>query len=196
MSKASSDGGSSGRYHHGGLRRALLDAALAELGRGEDELSFRRLAAAAGVARSAPYNHFRDRGELLAVLAGEGFGLLHAALISHAGDLSGLARAYLAFGRGQGAHYRVMFLPIVTRPENVAHVHPKAQACFDLLVAALAAAGSTDDEAADCARAIWCGLHGLVLLGEPGGPLGVSPADEARFAELLALRLAREPNRP
>ena len=46
-------------YHHGDLRRTLLDqAALLLREEGEQGLSMRRLAARAGVSRTAPYHHF------------------------------------------------------------------------------------------------------------------------------------------
>lgn len=166
-------------YHHGDLRRSILDAALADLSAGDDSLSFRALALAAGVARSAPYHHFRDRSELLAVLAGEGFTLLLCNLASAvAGSkdaseaLSAMAQAYVGFGRSHAAHYRVMFLPVVTRADNVGHVHPSASACFASLVTVLRRIDKNCGSlASDRARAIWSALHGVVTLGQEGGPL-------------------------
>ena len=60
------------RYHHGDLKRALLDAAL-ELVRtkGAEAFTLREVARRAGVSHNAPYRHFRDRGELLAAVAVE-----------------------------------------------------------------------------------------------------------------------------
>ena len=60
------------RYHHGNLRAALLGAALAVLlESGPDALSLRGVAKRAGVSASAPYNHFRNKGALLAELAAD-----------------------------------------------------------------------------------------------------------------------------
>ena len=52
-------------YHHGGLRDALVDAAIqaAEAG-GPEAVSFSALARALGVTQAAPYRHFADRDEL------------------------------------------------------------------------------------------------------------------------------------
>lgn len=61
-------------YHHGDLRQALLDhAALIIREDGEKGLSMRKLAARAGVSRSAPYHHFIDKQTLLCAIAEEGF---------------------------------------------------------------------------------------------------------------------------
>src|SRR5688572_2247793 len=61
-------------YHHGDLRRALLDAALTILRtEGLDALTLRAAARAAGVSQTAPYRHFDDRTALLAGVAEDGF---------------------------------------------------------------------------------------------------------------------------
>ena len=54
-------------YHHGNLRRALLDAALALIEReGADAPTLRGVAKLAGVSQAAPYRHFRNKDALLA----------------------------------------------------------------------------------------------------------------------------------
>ena len=61
-------------YHHGDLRRALLDSAwriVAE--KGLAALTLREVARAAGVSHAAPYHHFSTRTALLDALAEEGF---------------------------------------------------------------------------------------------------------------------------
>ena len=61
-------------YHHGDLRRAILEAARELLDReGPSALSFRRLAEAVDVSHAAPLAHFPDRLSLDAALAAQGF---------------------------------------------------------------------------------------------------------------------------
>ena len=61
-------------YHHGDLRRQLLDAAATLIREeGEAALSMRKLAQAVGVSRTAPYHHFSDKQALLCAVAEEGF---------------------------------------------------------------------------------------------------------------------------
>ncbi|MDV6235740.1 TetR/AcrR family transcriptional regulator [Leptospira ellisii] len=64
-------------YHHGDLKRALLDASLRILKEeGYKALSLRKAAAIAGVSQSAPYRHYEDLEALYADIAEEGFKLL------------------------------------------------------------------------------------------------------------------------
>lgn len=61
-------------YHHGDLRRRLLEAATEMIGEnGIDGLSLRKLAERVGVSRTAPYHHFKDKNELLCAIAEQGF---------------------------------------------------------------------------------------------------------------------------
>src|SRR5258705_12908116 len=60
-------------YHHGDLRRALINAALrlAEEG-GLEQVSVREAARRAGVSAGAPFRHFETRDALMTAGAGEG----------------------------------------------------------------------------------------------------------------------------
>lgn len=57
------------RYHHGDLKRTLIEVADHELARhGYEGLSLRAVAKKAGVSHTAPYRHFADKSELLTSL--------------------------------------------------------------------------------------------------------------------------------
>jgi AcrR family transcriptional regulator len=61
-------------YHHGNLKPALLRAAvelIAEVG--PAAFTLREVARRAGISHNAPYRHFREKDELLAAVAAEGF---------------------------------------------------------------------------------------------------------------------------
>jgi AcrR family transcriptional regulator len=59
-------------YHHGDLRRVLVDAAFDLVGEGgADGLSVREAARRAGVSPGAPFRHFSSREALLAAVAEE-----------------------------------------------------------------------------------------------------------------------------
>ncbi|MEM9370742.1 MAG: TetR/AcrR family transcriptional regulator [Pseudomonadota bacterium] len=66
-------------YHHGDLKATLIDATI-DLIRTKrvEEVSVADAARAAGVSSGAPYRHFKDRDELLAHVAAEGFRRLNA----------------------------------------------------------------------------------------------------------------------
>src|SRR5277367_6509136 len=111
-------------YHHGNLKKALLQAALeltAETGpRG---FTLREAARRAGVSHNAPYRHFRDRDALLAAVATEGFDRLTHAMARgalKAGPLNRLRRsglAYVDFALRWPQHFAAMFDAPWDKPE-------------------------------------------------------------------------------
>jgi AcrR family transcriptional regulator len=125
-------GGPGRGYHHGNLKEALMNAAL-ELIRekGPAGFTFAEAARWAGVSPAAPYRHFRDRDELLASVALQGFERF-AAMLSTAWNggkpttrkaFDELGKAYLAFARTEPAYYSAMFeagIPLNTSPELLA----------------------------------------------------------------------------
>ncbi len=59
-------------YHHGDLRRVLIDAAIQLVGEGgADAVSVREAARRAGVSPGAPFRHFPSRGALMTAVAEE-----------------------------------------------------------------------------------------------------------------------------
>src|SRR5688500_15175281 len=71
----------SSTYHHGDLRRAVLDRAVVVIAaEGPSHLSLRSLAADLGVSHTAPRHHFGSREGVLSAVAAEGFTLLAADL--------------------------------------------------------------------------------------------------------------------
>ena len=105
-------------YHHGNLKRALIDAALALIEeKGVKALTVREAAKKAGVSHAAPYRHFKDKDELLSAVAIEGFDIViqdtRKRFETFKDDPlmrfreSGLA--YIDFAVAHPSHYRVMF---------------------------------------------------------------------------------------
>jgi AcrR family transcriptional regulator len=116
MSIDSEEGPARAPYHHGDLHRALIEAGLALMEeRGSWDFSLRELARRAGVSHNAPYKHFADKRALLLALASDGFEALRVATEAAAGGLApdealvATGLAYVRFGRGRPAHYRLMF---------------------------------------------------------------------------------------
>src|SRR5689334_20903345 len=104
-------------YHHGDLRRALVDAARRLLeAEGPSALSLRAVAREAGVSPAAPYHHFKDKGELLDAVAPEGWDALGEALAAAKTKMTDdsiliaeMGVAYVCFARDNPALYRVMY---------------------------------------------------------------------------------------
>src|SRR5579871_2109283 len=68
-------------YHHGNLRAALVEAALALVEDvGADRVTVREAARRAGVSSGAPFRHFPDRTALLTAVAEEAMRRLRVAV--------------------------------------------------------------------------------------------------------------------
>lgn len=116
------------KYHHGDLRRALMDAAMTLIDiRGREALTLRAAARRAGVSEAAPYRHFANLDELLGAVALEGYEMLIADL-ENAGGARGVRDAYLAFAGDFPGRYALMFGPLADRKsaarrkEEAAHI--------------------------------------------------------------------------
>lgn len=105
-------------YHHGNLKQALIEAALALIEqKGPTGFTLSEAAKTAGVTPAAVYRHYQGREDLIAEAARQGFEMF-ADLMQYAydsGQPSALAafeatgRAYLAFARKHPGHYISMF---------------------------------------------------------------------------------------
>lgn len=160
-------------YHHGNLRRALLDAALdlfAE--RGSFDFTLRELARAADVTHGAPYRHFAGKAELLAALREEGSEHLRAraaAALAKAGadpreQVRRLGEAYVRFALDHPHHFRLMLHNPLAEPEA-----RRGDTAFSLLEAAFDAGRArgvirADLSARDLAVGAWALVHGFASL--------------------------------
>src|SRR2546430_17499265 len=102
-------------YHHGDLRRAVLDAALDVIETsGPAALSLRDLARRAGVSHAAPAHHFRDKRGLLTAVAAEGYRRLAGSLGTTYGATQDLAEVGVAYARvavEERPYFEGMFRP-------------------------------------------------------------------------------------
>jgi len=200
------------RYHHGDLRRALIEAA-ARLMRddGIDGLSLRKLADRVGVSRMAPYHYFPDKHALLCALAARGFEEL-TALIDTARlepgarldkDLRQFVRAYMHFATTQPEQYELMFGRTIWKngvpTPQLRSVARQSFRRYADRVRALAATGTGRRSARSLrmAQASWATLHGLCRLLIDGIYLDrkdmEAVSDEA--VRLLRLGLALRPSK-
>src|ERR1700760_961707 len=88
-------------YHHGTLKQTLLDATIALIAEvGTHGFTLREVARRAGVSHNAPYRHYRDRDELLAVAGMQGFERLTGVMPRSAPRGSGTIERLRLCGRG------------------------------------------------------------------------------------------------
>jgi AcrR family transcriptional regulator len=183
-----------GRYHHGELRRALLEEAAVVVERdGVAALSLRELARRLGVSHAAPAHHFADRAALLIELARDGFEQFAAALET-AGEegrdpldrLCRIGHAYVRFAIEHPGRFHVMFGPELSDagalPTSLTEASDRS---YQVVVAALETvlarwpAGrrpSTDAVAFTC----WIIGHGAATLWLDGPLRRKAPPAEAR----------------
>ncbi|MER8264610.1 TetR/AcrR family transcriptional regulator [Streptomyces griseus] len=152
-------------YHHGDLRRVILDAALDAIAtNGPGALSLRDLARRAGVSHAAPAHHFKDRTGLLTAVAAEGYALFADALAG-APDLRERGVAYVRFAATHPAHFQVMFQPDLHRTDDPDLLAARARATEALRagVAELPPAGRGEDDRL-AGVAAWSLAHGFATL--------------------------------
>lgn len=158
-------------YHHGDLRRALVDAArrLLEV-EGPSALSLRAVAREAGVSPAAPYHHFKDKSELLEAIAQEGWELLNTQLAeAKARDpgphgLTGIGIAYVCFAQANPALYRVMYDMVREREALPEGTQTDNDSGYRLVRDTMVENGADPSAETDlelATIACWCSAHGL-----------------------------------
>lgn len=186
-------------YHHGDLRRAILDAALDILAKdGAGALTLREVARRLGVTSAAPYHHFADKEAILAAVAEEGFIELVAAMEPPPAAKKPMAKlraqgmGYVRFAVGHPAHYRVMFGRLVDIPKYPA-LHAAAEkafgALFESIVSAQAVKAVRAGDPMEHALLAWSTVHGLAMLWIDcalQGPSSHEPDAKPRSIEHLA----------
>src|SRR5271170_7676947 len=148
-------------YHHGDLRRAVIETALQLVTEEQDwTFSLREVARRAGVSHRAPYNHFPEKLDLLAAVAAVGFERLRDGMVRAITGIDGaealvvaIVRTYVRVGLENPALYRLMFGPALSEAGSV-----------DRPTVARAAGAE--------ARAV---LEDLILRGARSGIFAVSP---------------------
>jgi AcrR family transcriptional regulator len=200
-----------GRYHHGDLRTALIDAAIDVIAeRGVRGFSLAETTRRLGVTTAAPYRHFTDRDELLAAVAVRALGVL-AAMLGEGADagetpaetpgerLAAMAGAYVRFAAGQRPLFEALFNSGLDKSR-----YPELQRAWepvDALLTVVLEVCAGDAEAADAlADAVEASAHGYATLfidGEYGeGPDAVNAAAARAVASARALVAGRQALRP
>ena len=170
-------------YHHGNLREALVEAAIALIAnKGPDGFTIAEAARLAGVSPAAPYRHFRDAEALLAEVALRGFDRFAAALTAAWNNgrpdplraFEAIGRAYLAFARNEPAYYAAMFEARLLFDDHPPLLAAGDRAFVVLRDAAdrLAASLPRDQRPPSLMMAlhVWALAHGIAALFVRGGP--------------------------
>ena len=177
-------------YHHGDLRQVLLDSAVQILrSEGEEALSMRKLAAVAGVSRTASYHHFADKQHLLCAIAEEGFLRLDATIKEAIGQLPSLVpeatenelllrvrqeldsfiNAYLQFAVNNSLYYDLMFGSRLWKSEQLTeslkiHAHESFRQHVNAVGRWMALINANHIDSRHFAQVTWSTLHGMSRL--------------------------------
>jgi AcrR family transcriptional regulator len=188
-------------YHHGDLRRALLDEASTVLEEsGPGAISMRDLARRLGVSHAAPGHHFEGRSGLLEELAADGYSQLADALESamtgpRASWLHETGRAYVRFALAHPQRYRLMFTTGVTRGECGERLALESSRAYLALLRSVYGELSDLDPSeyrlGPAELRSWSLVHGAVMLWIDGQL--DETTTEARFLELVDEMLANGP---
>ncbi len=164
-------------YHHGDLRRSLIESAGALLAeRGVDGFSLREVARRAGVSAAAPAHHFGDAGGLLTVVSTLAFEELALSLRegeARGGDdarsrLIGQGLGYVGFALRRPGHFRLMFRSGQLHPD--AALQAAGAEAFGVLedgirrLRGIAPGAPLDAGARAAALAMWSLVHGFAHL--------------------------------
>jgi len=165
-------------YHHGNLKAALIEAAVARArAGGPDNVSLRDVATDIGVSPSAAYRHVRDRDHLMTLVSQVARQELARVMIDGqdavvpSGDPAGDAvarfeacgRGYLTFATGTPDLFRTAFLATGQTPDT--DDHPDAALVLATGIDGLIEAGLLDPvRRMDAALIAWTAVHGLAAL--------------------------------
>lgn len=156
------------------LRDRVIKAAVKYIAdSGPDGLSFRQIAADAGVSHQAPYHHFGDRSAIFTEIAREGFQKFTEVMSSPArrdedSNLSvRLCERYVDFALTNKGYFRVMFRSDLCQMDESPETQRAADEAFDTLLVAVGeilGPSASIDEIRVQATAMWSGAHGLATL--------------------------------
>ncbi|WP_442582667.1 TetR/AcrR family transcriptional regulator [Mesorhizobium sp. ASY16-5R] len=182
-------------YHHGDLRRTIIETAMGMLHEDKGwQFTLREVARRAGVSHAAPYKHFPDKAALLSEMALLGFDRLREAAIkarpphpvSLRDEFLAMTRAYVQFGTSNPALYRLMFSGDAGKAADV-HLNQRALAAFAVIIELLergqAEGVLRKRDVRGQAAAAWAQMHGMTMLSIDGlllsEKLGPNPLDAA-----------------
>jgi len=163
------------KYHHGGLREALITASYELVAKqGAENFLLAEACRLAGVSTAAPYKHFRDRDEILEIVVARAFDELAdrsmaAVEAKGVGTLEGImamGEAYVQFAIDEQRLFRLMFgqHPIIKHAEQVMD---DGKRCFTGVIEQVALYCEANDVPGDpgaIAIRLWTFVHGASSL--------------------------------
>jgi AcrR family transcriptional regulator len=179
-------------YHHGDLRRALVEATIRLVdARGVDAFTLRAAAKLAGVSDGAPYHHFADKDSLLAAAAETGFARLGDEMLAAAEECDddgshsvAMGVAYVLFAAKHPAWFRLMFGRLTLQRQKHPELARAADRASGLVKQAIALRSGTKSPPEAVWYGSWAIVHGLSVLAIDGH-LGATGRDPRKLERLV-----------
>lgn len=186
-------------YHHGDLRRAIINTAMEMLYENKNwQFTLREVARRAGVSHTAPYKHFTDKSSLLAEISLIGFDQLKEKLtdsISGNNDviqhqIYSMANSYMQFAVNNSGLYRLMF-STDTQSNSELHLSDRALSALGVFVELLERGQKEGKlrkrDVRGQVAACWALMHGFAMLNIDGMLLPEKVGDNALENGLVTL---------
>jgi AcrR family transcriptional regulator len=163
-------------YHHGNLRLALLDAAIAQIKEvGVEKLSLRSIARTVGVSQTAPYRHFKDKNQLLADVAAQAFTELYersrSLIDPNANAITNIqttGMTYLQYAIENPEKYRLLFGNTIQNRRHYRAMIEAGEQSFQILIDQVERGIEAGDFIPGCslllANSLWTQVHGAASL--------------------------------
>ncbi len=190
----------SDNYHHGNLRKALIDAGIRIINEsGEANLSLRKAAAICKVSHSAPYAHFKDKNELIEAIKAtvtEQFMEELSAAVNASSDaesaLVNMGRHYVAFFVRRPDYFRFMFGSLnitahIRLDKNYENDYPPFTLLKETYLEYLAEKHldkSVEEKETELLR-LWASAHGLASIACMSGVETSFEWEDRIFSDLL-----------
>lgn len=193
-------------YHHGNLREALVEAAVAAVREhGPDGLALRDLARRVGVSHNAAYRHFADRDELVAEVAGRVMGRLvdairHRLEQVHTLDsvlrarhrLAETGRGYVDFALAEPGLFRLAFASTATVAMATSEPGRDPLELLSRALDDLVEVGFLSPEArVDAEVTCWAAVHGFSALHLDGAFRGATVSDRNQALDRVLVAIDR-----
>ncbi|WP_236644008.1 TetR/AcrR family transcriptional regulator [Sorangium sp. So ce296] len=187
-------------YHHGDLRRAVLEEALALIEeQGNARFTLREVARRIGVSHAAPYRHFADKRALMTELAVQASTELAAQISAALEQAGGALRArflaagyaYVRFALEHPAPFHVMYSSEVDAedPRVAAATSRSLGLLLGFIEEAQRAGAFPPGDPMALAVPIWAMHHGLATLAASGALSKAGPAELRRVVDDAHARL-------
>ncbi|MBA3535478.1 MAG: TetR/AcrR family transcriptional regulator [Tatlockia sp.] len=156
-------------YHHGNLLDELKKRAIEIIAtQGISKINLRDLSTKCGVSATSVYRHYKNKEHLLAVIAEDGFKLLHQIMLAteDPNKFQKIGIAYIHFALQHQVHFQLMFGPFLEKKNYPALLDASTEAyqVLRIQIEQGIAQGIMVGDVDSLTRTAWATVHGTAVL--------------------------------